>query len=292
MDYEMTANSAGADDLRPHEMARLDVGPGAAATEDNLAARPDDAERETLDPPSEERSGDEDETVEIEYEGQVYELPRPLKDALLRQADYTRKTMELADQRRVLAVDRAGIEQAQAMTLDEFHAASRLDEITEQLEGLAGQDWSGVDLDHSDLAELRSAVGELVQEQEMLHERLAAHHHYRSAREQQEMARTRAETDQAMAREIQDWSPARRQALESFAVSLGISDAQIGHASAAEMRILNLAYLGAQQMERQRTANRGAYRPAAEIGGSAGTVPSDPSRMTMVQYRAWRAKQK
>jgi hypothetical protein len=291
MNHETTASPAGDDDTRLHDDAPSEAGVEAFAIDDGMANPPGNGEGDEHAASDHFEDDDTDATVEIEYEGQVYELPRPLKDALLRQADYTRKTMELADQRRALAADRAGIEQAQAMTLDEFHAASRLDEIAEQLAGLAGQDWSGVHLDHPDLAELRSVVGQLVQEQEMLHERLAEHHHYRSAREQQEMARTRAETDQAMVREIQDWSPARRQTLESFAVSLGISDEQIGHASAAEMRILNLAYLGAQQMERQRAAIRGAFRPAAEIGGSAGG-PSDPSRMTMVQYRAWRAKQK
>lgn len=44
----------------------------------------------------------EDETgfVEIEYEGATYEVPEALKDALLRQSDYTQKTQTLAEQRK------------------------------------------------------------------------------------------------------------------------------------------------------------------------------------------------
>src|SRR2546423_335026 len=41
-----------------------------------------------------------EETEEVEHEGKKYKIPRPLKGALLMQADYTRKTQELAEQRR------------------------------------------------------------------------------------------------------------------------------------------------------------------------------------------------
>lgn len=299
MDHDTTAVPAGGDDARRFEAVSPEGGADAHDIENGMAEPPGDGSGEELGRFADDdladdggQDGADEATEQVEYEGQLYEVPRPLKDALLRQADYTRKTMELADQRRALAADRADIEQAQAMTIDEFQASAQLSEVEAQLEQFAQYDWSQLDPRHPDAAELRAAVGQLVQEQQMLQGRLAEHHHYRTAREQQEIARTRAETDQALAREIQDWSPERRQVLESFATALGIPDEQLGHASVAEMRILNLAYQGAQQLERQRAANRGAYRPAAEIGSSAGAGPSDPSRMTMTQYRAWRAKQR
>lgn len=290
MDYETTASPAGGDDTRPEQVAPSQADPEAYAIDDDMTAFPEGGDEEGYDPP--EDDGDDEGTEEVEYEGELYEVPRPLKDALLRQADYTRKTMELADQRRALAADRAGLEQVQAMTVDEINAIGRLQDIEQHLAEFAQYDWSGVDPHHPDVAQLRTTIGQLAQEQQALHSRLTEYHHHKIAREQQEMARTRADTDHAMAREIQDWSPERRHALESFAVALGIPDEHLGHASAAEMRILNLAFLGAQQLERQRAANRGAVRPVAEIGTSAGAGPSDPSRMTMAQYRAWRAKQK
>lgn len=290
MDYETTATPAGGDDTRPEEVASSQAEPEAYAIDHEMTEPPGDGEGEAYDPPEED--GDEDATEAVEYEGQLYEVPRPLKDALLRQADYTRKTMELADQRRALAADRAGLEQVQAMTVEEIGAIGRLQDIEQELAEFARYDWSGIDPHHPEMAQLRETIGQLAQEQQALHGRLNEYHYHKSAREQQDVARARAETDHAMAREIQDWSPERRHALESFAVALGIPDEQLGHASAAEMRILNLAFLGAQQLERQRAANRGAIRPAAEIGTSAGAGPSDPSRMSMAQYRAWRAKQK
>lgn len=288
MDYDTTANPAGDDDSRLEETVSLEAGAEAYAVDDGMTEPPGSGEGEEHDP----FDDHDDSTEEVEYEGRRYEVPRPLKGALLRQADYTRKTMELADQRRALAASQAELEHAHAMTADEFRAASRLSEVEAELEDLAQLDWSGLDPRHPEVAQLRFTVEQLAQEQVALHGALSEHYHYRSAREQQEAARTRAETDQAMAREIQDWSPEQRHLLESFAVHHGVPEDHLDHASPAEMRILHLAYYGAQQLERQRAANRGAFRPAAEVGTSAGAGPSDPSRMTMAQYRAWRAKQK
>lgn len=44
----------------------------------------------------------EDDTEEVDYEGAKYKVPKPLKDAILRQADYTRKTQEVAATRQDL----------------------------------------------------------------------------------------------------------------------------------------------------------------------------------------------
>ena len=49
------------------------------------------------------------ETEEIEHQGQVYRIPAALKGAFLRQADYTRKTQALADDRRAYMADREAL---------------------------------------------------------------------------------------------------------------------------------------------------------------------------------------
>ncbi|WP_165322200.1 hypothetical protein [Rhizorhabdus phycosphaerae] len=294
IDDDMTSGLAGDEDVRP-EMFGPDDDPAEAddfaEDEDHWSDDPEGGDEESA-ADGEGFDDDADAIEQVEYEGRVYEVPAPLKDALLRQADYTRKTMALAEQRRALAADRAALEQVQAMTAEELQASQRLHDIERQLDELAQHDWSTVDPGDPDLADLRRIVGELAQEQMALHHLLGQHSEAKSLREQQDSARAREETDAMMAREIRDWSPQRRQMLEGFAVALGIPDTHLGHASPAEMRVLNLAFLGAQQLERQRAANQGAFRPAAEVGGGAGSGPSDPSRMTMAQYRAWRAKQK
>jgi hypothetical protein len=48
--------------------------------------------------------------IEIEHQGQVYRIAAALRSGFLRQADYTRKTQDLATQRRALAADREAFE--------------------------------------------------------------------------------------------------------------------------------------------------------------------------------------
>jgi hypothetical protein len=67
------------------------------ADDDNAVEEGADAE----DAESEDEDGEQSpELVEAEYEGKKYKVPAELKDALLRQADYSRKTAEVAEARK------------------------------------------------------------------------------------------------------------------------------------------------------------------------------------------------
>jgi hypothetical protein len=57
-----------------------------------------------------EESAPEEAVEEVEYEGKQYALPKELKDALLRQQDYTKKTQEVADRRRQIEEREAQVE--------------------------------------------------------------------------------------------------------------------------------------------------------------------------------------
>ena len=79
---------------------------------DELAnALPDDAETDEVEategePDATDSEADDsqddadDGMVDAEYDGKTYRLPPALKDAFLRNADYTRKTQEVPEQRR------------------------------------------------------------------------------------------------------------------------------------------------------------------------------------------------
>jgi hypothetical protein len=63
------------------------------------------------DTSDEDDSPQEDDHEEIEYEGQKHKVPKALKEAFLRQADYTKKTQEVAEQRRTVEQERTAWEQ-------------------------------------------------------------------------------------------------------------------------------------------------------------------------------------
>jgi hypothetical protein len=108
----------------------------------------DDITDDTAEDDEAEGDPEEDEAEEVDYEGKKYKVPKELKDALLRQADYTRKTQEVAETRRAVI--------AQAQELQEqrmFHEAStqhmakiaRVDEVLSQYAGVNWQQLSAQD---------------------------------------------------------------------------------------------------------------------------------------------------
>lgn len=82
--------------------------------ESALAKEPEESDDEEPkgQPKTSEEDGDEESaepeeaTVEIEYDGKKVAVPKELKDAFLRQADYTTKTQQVAEERRRVAEER------------------------------------------------------------------------------------------------------------------------------------------------------------------------------------------
>jgi len=71
--------------------------------------------------------------VEVEYEGQNYRLPPALKDALLRQADYTRKTQEVAEGRKALDTARAAHQRGCETVRAHLQDAARIVALNDQV---------------------------------------------------------------------------------------------------------------------------------------------------------------
>jgi hypothetical protein len=62
-------------------------------------AEPQEQQEQTEEAPE---SAEQPEFQEIEYEGKTYQVPPELKDALLRQSDYTKKTTEVSERQRAI----------------------------------------------------------------------------------------------------------------------------------------------------------------------------------------------
>ena len=100
--------------------------------EDNVSATlPDTQEVEPQAVDNEQALGDDsvdpqDDSEEIEHEGRKYLVPSALKPLLLMQADYTRKTQEVAEQRRAVQAERQALHQTSQAELDAYAHATTL----------------------------------------------------------------------------------------------------------------------------------------------------------------------
>lgn len=78
---------------------------------------------------------------EAEFEGKQYRLPKELKEALLRQKDYTQKTQEVAETRRMLEEREQAFQAQAAFQQQHFAKAVEAHTLGEQLQQFAQVDW-------------------------------------------------------------------------------------------------------------------------------------------------------
>ena len=105
--------------------------------EDRIASQfeiPEDEPQEAQEPQPEGQDETESADVEIEYEGEKFKIPRQLEKAILQERDYTRKTQELAEQRRQVEHER---KVAKAINMDREFNESIASE-TDQLRAIDG----------------------------------------------------------------------------------------------------------------------------------------------------------
>jgi len=239
-----------------------------------------------------------EELAEVEYEGAKLKVPAILKDAIMRHQDYTVKTQTLADERRTLASDRQQVEQVQRMSRAEIEAVAEIHSLNAQLQPFinAGIDWDLIADDDPEYGALKSEAKRVATALQAKQARLDDHFNVKRANAERDAANARQAVEAQAAKQIKDWSPERRQALEQFAVEkYGISAENAADAGVSEFKLLDDAYRWNQFLERTRQAAKASAdartQPAAELGQGSGSGTSDPAQMTMAQYRAWRAKQ-
>jgi hypothetical protein len=113
--------------------------------EDSVEDQDDESELDSdyEDDDSESEDG-ESEEEEVEYEGKQYKLPKELKDALLRQQDYTRKTQEVAEMRRTAQAQQAELNEQRMFQEAAVAQAGDLANVNKALEQYANVDWQAL----------------------------------------------------------------------------------------------------------------------------------------------------
>ena len=239
------------------------------------------------DAPDLDTQGTDPEFEEVEYEGKRYALPKELKDAILRQSDYTRKTQELAQQREQsaaeIAAEKARIEADRA----NFQAAARLVALDDRLQQFANVDWQA--LSQSDpvaaqqqffqYQQLKDARGGLVAQ-------IQQHESQRALQEREAIARAMQQANEVLGREIKGWSPEVAKELRAVAKSLGADDKSVD--SIREPWIVKALY--AQKVLSEMTAKAQAKPPpppavpVKTVTGGPQKAVADPNKMSIDEY--------
>jgi hypothetical protein len=217
----------------------------------------------------------EEEEEEIDLDDDLkLKLPKSqaekLRLAAMRQADYTRKTQELAEARKAFEAERQSIGQADEQ---EFNARAAITVLDRQLAQFANVNWN--QWQETDPFEAQKAFMQFQQlkdartnSQKFL-ERAQAE---RTGRQQQETARLVQEGAAELARDIPGWSPDLSAKLQDFgAKAYGLSKQDFDNVvDPRAVKLLHAAFQWHQHSETQKKAKtiqkQQEVTPAASVG--------------------------
>ncbi len=246
----------------------------------------------------EEQPGQEEDLEEFDWNGKKIKGPKGLKDGLLMQADYTRKTQEIAETRRQLDERAQHIEQQTKAGEEEMNARAALISIDSDLKSYENVDWDAWEAQDLFAAQagfrkfqqLQAARGQVAG---YLGERQKA----RTDQTQQDTAKRLQETRQFAETKIKGWTPEVDAKITEFATKeLGFDWNTLKAAyTPAVYKALHLAYLGHQAITKPTTpAPKPTVTEPLKLVAAKANPPARKSLadMSMEEHAAYFKKQK
>ena len=238
MENQDTTNPAEADDVNSDAEAEVET-----EELDEHGQPAETAEAEEAEP--------EDELEEIEREGKTYKIPAALKPELMMQADYTRKTQELAAERKAVAEQRSMVEQASEAELNAYAALWSIDQ---QLAAYLKVDWDSL-ADKNPLEAQKAFQKFQILKDQRGHAAafLAKSKSDRELQKQQETARRMEQGRAELDRAIPGWSTGTAARLVDFAAEeFGFTPDELDDIH--DPRIARVLYAAFQHQETSRKA--------------------------------------
>ena len=260
----------------------------APAEGDEETSELDDLMKEALgeEPP-------EEELVDVEYEGKTHKVPAALKDALLRQADYTRKTTEVAEQRKAVEAAQQSIEVVRNLSVATQEAMAQAKALDLRIAELQQTPIDG--LPESTVTQLQRQLLQLEQQKTGVDGDVKQLIEADRQRISGETAKFRQDAIEKAAKDIPNFDDKRRADLEALAVKLGVDENDAKQITdAAAYKILHLADIGQKFIDRQRATKKvesaQTASPVPEVGGKS-QAAKNPDRMTTEEWVKWRERQ-
>jgi hypothetical protein len=212
---------------------------------------------------------------EIEHEGQFYKIPVALKGAFLMNADYTRKTQELAEHRRALEQGRQELVRRAEAAQSSLQDRARLVALNDQLADFERVDWQAYSAHDPESAQsLWAHYQAMSQTRDQYVHALQHQEQQAQLAAQRQQAEEMVRAGEVLSREIDGWSPEVANKLVEYAGAFGVTLDELRSVADPRLwKILHRAFAGDQLQKQQsaarNTAQMQAVRPAVHVSGSA-----------------------
>jgi len=234
------------------------------------------------------------EMIEVERNGRKYQIPKELEAELLMQADYTRKTQEVAETRKAVEAER---ERATALfqSSQQYIEAKAFEyNLDSQLKQFQELNWS--QLEQEDPVGAMSAwrqFQQLKEQRGQVAQYLHNEDSQRTAKAEQDIANRLQETREFAETKIPGWTPEVDAKIVSFATNeLGFQVEQLkASINPAIYKTLHLAWLGSQTLQKQSAQPKpapAAIKPLTTVSTKANpSARKSPEQMNEAEYAAW-----
>ena len=275
-----------------------DAAPDAVEAEETQVEEVSDTEAETLEVEATEETGGEPaapEFVSIEYDGQEFEVPPVLKDAFMRQSDYTQKTQTVAEQRKSLEAQAAALTQQQELQQQTFEDVAHVKAIDQQIEQYNALNWPELyQQDVGQAATLDHQKRELENQRQQTINRLNQNQAKALESQRVEHARMREEGQKVLSKEIDNWTPELAQTIAAYGVSQGLNEQAVASIiDPVHVKLIDKARRYDELVAKQKAAAPKAEPPksAVKVKGKRAAVTKDPDKMSTEEWLKMRNSQ-
>lgn len=193
----------------------------------------------------------EEELEEIEYEGKKYKLAKVLKDAVLRQSDYTKKTQELANSRKKVEEEAKKVRDVVEFQEKEIKSYAELhsydNKLAEYEQFFGSKEWQDlIDTDTAAAFKHKSQYDTLQNLRSEKARDIEAKWKQASLSKQQEFAKLEEETKATLSREVKGWGSETESKLKEYAKAQGFNEKVFDMAvksDAIAVKTIHKAYL-------------------------------------------------
>ena len=240
-----------------------------------------------------------EEIEEVEWEdGKKYSVPKALKGALMKNADYTQKTQQVAEQRHQIEDAQKQFQQQVEFQKANISDYAKLQSLDDQLGVFEKIDWQAASsqdpaatqrawMQYQQIKDQRTALGQTLSQKEQ----------QQAIEMQQKTAKQIEEGRLKLQKEIPDWSPKKAEELTKFAQEkFGFTPNELGQVSdVRSIKLLNMAYLGEQVIQKAKQSKQPTaidVKPSTSFSGRAPATAKSEDRMTDAEWTAHRQKQR
>lgn len=228
------------------------------------------SEVEGVDGQENEGEGDEEsadpELIEVEYEGKKHRVPPELKDALLRTADYTRKTQEVAEIRKAAEARQVDAQKAYDTSQEVLEARAHIMNLDAALKQYQNVNWDQFEqADPMDANSHWRKFQTLKEQRGQVAQYLNKTQNDLSEKAAQEVGNRLRETRAFAEKELKGWTPDLDNKITDFATKeLGFTAEGLRNQYTPQVyRTLYLAHIGHLALQKQTAAPKPAA-PAAQ----------------------------